>query len=145
MFDESFYEFKLQRLQRKRAATLKHFKRKWEQLLKDKGDRGARDEMRSREQFEVEEWDEDINQLTTQHLRNMALKLIVPLPPYDDGVSWFELKMFGYRLLTPHGVKTVRADIRAERKARWEFWQTRVTLALALIGSIFGILAYFKR
>jgi hypothetical protein len=35
----------------------------------------------------------------------------------------------------------LRADIRAEQKANWDYWANRVTLALALIGSIFGVLA----
>lgn len=140
MFDETIYQFKLRKLQRKRAATLKLFKRKYEELLEQNGDRNARDELRSREQFEVDEWDEDIDELTTQHLRSQARKLIVPMPDHDD-----KSKMFGFHHLTPHGVKIVRADIRAEKKARWEFWQTRVTLGLALVGSIFGVLAYFRK
>jgi hypothetical protein len=145
MFDEAIYRFKLQRLQRKRAATVTHFRKEWEKLLKAKGSRDARDDLRSREQFDLDEWDEEINQLTTQHLVTLARNLIVPLPPYEDEKSWFESKMFGFRLLTSDGVKTLRAEIRAEKKAQWEFWQTRVTLALSVAATAISIFAFFRK
>ena len=37
------------------------------------------------------------------------------------------------------------APRRAEQKADWDYWANRITLALALIGSIFGVLAFFKK
>lgn len=138
MFDELIYQTKLRRFQRKRAATVELYRKKWQVLRAEKGDRDAREELRSREKFDLDEWDEEISQLTTEQLVASARNLIVPLPPYEDEKAWFVSKMFGYRLLTREGVKTVRADIRSERKAQWEFWQTRVTLVLAVIGSVFG-------
>ncbi|MET4361281.1 hypothetical protein ABIB06_001857 [Bradyrhizobium sp. LB8.2] len=143
--DEIVYRRSLGKLQREREKTVRAYKSKWEALLKSKGGADARDELRHDEQFELEEWDEEIDQLTTRHLREQARRLIVPLPAIDDEKAWFESKMFGFRLLTPEGVKIVRSDIRTEQKARWEFWQTRVTLGLALIGSVFGILAFFRK
>ena len=49
------------------------------------------------------------------------------------------------RYLTAAAAQKLRADIRAEQKADWDYWANRVTLALALIGSIFGVLAFFKK
>jgi hypothetical protein len=40
--------------------------------------------------------------------------------------------------LTAAAAQKMRADIRAEQKADWDYWANRVMLALALIGSIFG-------
>ncbi|RXH14858.1 hypothetical protein [Bradyrhizobium guangzhouense] len=142
--DEIRYRWALARLQRDRQQTANSYKKKFEDLLKAKGGREAREDLRRDEQFELEEWDEEIDQLTTGHLREQARRLIVPLPSFEDEKAWFESKMFGFKMLTPEGVKMVRADLRAEQKARWEFWQTRVTLGLALLGSVFGVLAYFK-
>jgi hypothetical protein len=47
--------------------------------------------------------------------------------------------------LTAEAAQKLRADIRAEQKADWEYWANRVTLALALIGGIFGVMAFFKK
>ncbi len=67
----------------------------------------------------------------------------VPLP--EDDASWEQPRSASERILTAAAAQKVRADIRAEQKADWEFFAARITLALALIGSIFGVLAYFKR
>jgi hypothetical protein len=55
------------------------------------------------------------------------------------------LPMPNDRYLTASAAQKLRADIRAEQKADWDYWANRVTLALALIGSIFGVLAFFKK
>jgi len=36
-------------------------------------------------------------------------------------------------------------EIRAEQKANWDLWQSHVMFGLALIGSIFGMLAFFEK
>ncbi len=90
--NELKYRWSLARLQRGRAKTIITFRKKWETLLKAKGDRDARDALRSEEQFNLEEWDEEIDQLTTGFLREQARKLIVPLPSIDDENLWFEFE-----------------------------------------------------
>jgi hypothetical protein len=67
----------------------------------------------------------------------------VPIP-YDEE-SWEQTRYSKDRHLTAAAAQKLRADIRAEQKADWEYWQGRVTLGLALIGSIFGVLAFFKK
>jgi hypothetical protein len=51
----------------------------------------------------------------------------------------------GKEYLTPEAAIKIRADIRAEQKANWDYWANRITLGLALIGSIFGVLAFFTK
>ena len=66
----------------------------------------------------------------------------VPVP--SDEASW-TVRNASDPFLTPEAAQKLRADIRAEQKAVWDYWANRVTLVLALIGSIFGVLAFFKR
>ena len=74
-----------------------------------------------------------------------AVRYHVPIPTKEE--DW---QQHSYttdedeRYLTAAAQK-LRADIRAEQKADWDYWANRVTLALALIGSIFGVLAFFKK
>jgi hypothetical protein len=72
-----------------------------------------------------------------------AHRYLVPIPNGDD--DWSESSQLGVRFLSRKGAKQVRDDIRSEKKATWDYWTNRITLALALIGSIFGVLAYFKK
>jgi hypothetical protein len=39
----------------------------------------------------------------------------------------------------------LRNKIRAVQKEEWDYWTGRVTFARAIIGAIFGVLAYFKK
>jgi hypothetical protein len=67
----------------------------------------------------------------------------VPIPQGED--VWMHARYMGKEYLTPEAAIKIRADIRAEQKANWDFWANRITLGLALIGSIFGVLAFFKK
>jgi hypothetical protein len=67
----------------------------------------------------------------------------VPIP--DDENSWMHSRFVGKDYLTTEAAAKLRAAIWAERKSNWEFWQARVTLGLAIVGSVFGVLAFFKR
>ena len=63
--------------------------------------------------------------------------------------------MIGFRSDESEGTLLLVADWQAKLtklssrrligKADWDFWANRVTLSLALVGSIFGILAFFKK
>jgi hypothetical protein len=111
------------RLNRKTADEIEKIKEQshWELTL-------IRDEM----DFEV-----------SNHLFSEAHRYLVPIPYGQD--DWSESSQLGVRFLSRKGAKQVRDDIRAEKKASWDYWANRVTLGLALIGSIFGVLAYFKK
>jgi hypothetical protein len=145
MFDEMIYQFRLRKHQRERARISDGYRRKFEALVRSKGDRDQRDRLRFEEEMDLREVDDEINMLTTMHMRSEARRYIVHFPDFTDTASWVKSDTFGHTYLTPLGVQKVRADIRAEQKARYDFWQSRVTLTLALVGSIFGVLAYFRR
>jgi hypothetical protein len=84
-----------------------------------------------------------IAQFRSKYLVEQAFKFHVPLPQDED--SWEQGDRTDETYLTPSAAQRLRADIRAEQKADWDYWAARVTLGLALTGSIFGILAYFKK
>jgi hypothetical protein len=87
-----------------------------------------------------------MDKFRSDYLVEQARRHHVPIP--DDEEAWF-LHPYATadeeRYLTAAAAQKLRADIRAEQKADWDYWANRVTLALALIGSIFGILAFFKK
>jgi hypothetical protein len=79
----------------------------------------------------------------SKHLVEKAYRYHMPIP--QDEESWIQPRGAPERFLTTVAAQKLRADIRSEQKAEWDYWANRVTLALALIGSIFGVLAFFKK
>jgi hypothetical protein len=79
----------------------------------------------------------------SKYLVAQAYKYHVAVP--EDEKSWEQGARTDEKYLTPAAAQKLRADIRAEQKADWDYWAARITLALALIGSIFGVMAFFKK
>jgi hypothetical protein len=84
-----------------------------------------------------------ISKFRSKYLVEQAFRFHVPVP--QDEASWEQGARTDETYLTAAAAQKLRADIRAEQKADWDYWAARVTLALALIGSIFGVLAFFKK
>jgi len=145
MFEEATFRFKLRKLQSSRDKTVADYRREWQKIRAQKGGRDERDRLRASEEIDLREVDADIEMLITQHMLEQARRFIVPVPAQSDDSSWVLSDTYGHWYLTPSAVQKIRSDIRAEKKANWEFWQTRVTLVLALVGSIFGVLAFFRK
>lgn len=78
----------------------------------------------------------------SKHLVEKAYRYHMPLP--QDEESWIQPRGAPERFLTTVAAQKLRAEIRAEQKAEWDYWANRVTLALALIGSILGVFNLFK-
>ncbi|TWI71973.1 hypothetical protein IQ16_02647 [Bradyrhizobium huanghuaihaiense] len=82
----------------------------------------------------------------TKRLYAQAAHYRLPIPQAED--DWEESAVFGKRYLTRKGAAKLRSDIRAEQKARWDYWQSRLQLVgtvMGIIGGIMGALAYFKQ
>jgi hypothetical protein len=84
-----------------------------------------------------------IDGFRSRYLVEQAYRYHVPVTTDED--DWEQPRYASDRMLTAKAAQKLRADIRAEQKADWEYWAARVTLALALIGSIFGVMAFFKK
>lgn len=145
MFSEIVFQWKLWRMQVGRRKVMARFQERYADAVESKAPKDEVEKLKNEEYVDLNEWDEEIQVMTTAHLVEQAARLQLPLPPRSDEQYWEESNFVGYKVLSRAGIVKVRTDIRAEQKANWEFWANRITLALALIGSIFGVLAYFKK
>jgi hypothetical protein len=84
-----------------------------------------------------------IDGFRSKYLVEQAYRYHVPVPHAED--DWMQSRFSSEPYLTAEAAQKLRADIRAEQKSDWDYWATRITLALALIGSIFGVLAFFRK
>lgn len=84
-----------------------------------------------------------IDGFRSQYLVRQAYFHHVPIPEKDE--DWEQPRFASERYLTAEAATRLRTAIRAEQKSNWDYWANRVTLSLALVGSIFGVLAYFKK
>jgi hypothetical protein len=141
MLPELKYEWKVQQLQRARRRLLADYKKQRLQLPKGPDRKDARESLIAREMIDVEEANEEISSLTTSHLVEEAQRLIVPIPEHADERYWKFDDTFGRWHLTTEGVIKLRADIRAERKARREPLMTLLPVTIGLIGALTGLLA----
>jgi hypothetical protein len=140
MFEELRYRWALKKYLEDYKATTKAFEKMPEDDLEN-----ATDEPRYKMTMGRElQWQEfAIARFRSKWLVEQAFRYHVPVPKDED--SWEQGARTDETVLTAAAAQKLRADIRAEQKADWDFWAQRVTLALALIGSIFGVLAYFKK
>jgi hypothetical protein len=87
---------------------------------------------------------QEIGVLMTRHLVYKARLRCIPVP--EDEASWYVARYeAGEKFLSPEAARKLYLEIRADEKANWDYWHSRVTFTLALIGSIFGVLAFFKK
>jgi hypothetical protein len=84
-----------------------------------------------------------IDGFRSKYLVEQAYRYHVAVTTDED--DWEQPGFATEPMLTAKAAQKLRADIRAEQKADWDYGAARVTLALALIGSIFGVLAFFKK
>jgi hypothetical protein len=83
---------------------------------------------------------DEILRLHTEHLMRESNRLIVPYPAANEPGMW-ERDDEGYVRLTAAGISNLRADIRAEKKARLErviMWMPGV---VGILGALIGLAA----
>jgi hypothetical protein len=87
---------------------------------------------------------DEILRLHTEHLIRESNRLIVPYPAANEPGMW-ERDDEGYVRLTESGISKLRADIRAEKKARLErviMWMPGV---VGILGAWIGLAAILTR
>jgi hypothetical protein len=87
---------------------------------------------------------DEILRLHTEHLIRESNRLIVPYPAANEPGMW-ERDDEGYVRLTESGISKLRADIRAEKKARLErviMWMPGV---VGILGALIGLAAILTR
>jgi hypothetical protein len=85
----------------------------------------------------------EIGVLRSKYLVRQAYLNDIQVP--DDEASWLYSRYMGEKFLTPDAAATLRDKIRLVQKQEWDYWAARVTMALAIIGVMLGVLAYFKK
>jgi hypothetical protein len=139
MFEELKYRLALRKYLRGYAETLKSH-----ESVKDFGREEGEPDIERAMAKEQNIQRQEIGLLMTRRLVYRARSHYIPIP--EDEKSWFRAKYYaGEKFLSPEAARKLHLEVRAEEKASWDYWQSRVTFALALIGSIFGVLAYFKK
>lgn len=94
---------------------------------------------------------EEYETIYSRRLVNKAIRLRLPVPerPYGEGVyeneNWHRAPYVGEWYLKPEGIRKLRAEIRAERKARSEQLGLWLTLLIGLIGAATGLMAVILR
>jgi hypothetical protein len=101
--------------------------------------------LRADEHFELDERDNEIDVLTTAHLLEQARRLQIPPPDFDNEKYWTESTVFGGKHFTADGIVKARTEIRAERKARWDFYSRHITLLIGLLGALIGVISTLKK
>jgi hypothetical protein len=88
-----------------------------------------------------QKWAEDeLQRLYHSYYVHLANRLRIPVPAFqDDGGAWMESSVSDGWYLTPQAMHALRAEIRAERKARRDEWLAWIPL-LALVVSIISAL-----
>jgi hypothetical protein len=141
MLPELRYEWRLRQLQRGKRRLVTNYAKQRLALPKGIERAAAREKINSDERIDLEEANEEISFVTTSHLVQEAQRLIVPIPPRDNGEYWYIDNTFGHSHLTTAGVIKLRSDIRAERKARRELPMSLLPMLIGVIGALTGLLS----
>lgn len=138
MFEDLKYRLALRKYLRGYADTVKSHE-SVKDFHRDVGDPDVERAMAKEQNLQRQE----IGVLMTKHLVYKARLHYIPIP--TDEESWLYARYLGEKFLTQEAARKLHLEIRAEEKANWDYWQSRVTFTLALVGSIFGVLAFFKK
>lgn len=142
MFEHVKYRYQLAKKLRKHRQTDAAFD---EEVKAAKAAKRTADlhEIDHRRRWELETINDEIGILSSRYWQARAHRYQVGLPNGAD--NWIHSRQLGESYLSTGATAKIRADIRAEQKATWDWWQSRVTLVLSIFGSVIGVLAYIKK
>lgn len=81
---------------------------------------------------------------TSEHLVKQAYLLQIPVTENED--DWLNARYAGHkRYLSQEAAQKLRKEILFEQKARWEYWQGRITLCISVVALVVAFLAYAKK
>ncbi|MCC8976420.1 hypothetical protein [Bradyrhizobium brasilense] len=140
MFDDLRYRWELRKYLKQYRATSRAFEDMADDDLENTTDEPRYKWTMGRE---LQWQDFAISVFRSKYLVEQAYQYHVPVPQDED--SWEQGARTDEKYLTPAAAQKLRADIRAEQKADWDYWATRITLALALLGSILGVFNFFRK
>jgi hypothetical protein len=145
MFDGLRHWLAIGRMQRRKTRTFKIFNKEIAAAKTVGYETEKVANLRRDEYEEIRFIDDEIGIAESRRLCKQASHYRIPISQGED--DWEESSIFGSRFLTRAGASKLRTDLRVEQKARWDYWQTRISLlgtVIGIIGGIMGALAYFK-
>jgi len=137
MFDELRYRWQL----RKYLKAQHELYRAYDEIPPE--DEDADESLKRGKKWELIYQTQATDYFRSKYLVEKAYRYHMPIP--QDEESWIQPRNMPERFLTTVAAQKLRAEIRAEQKAEWDYWANRVTLALALFGSILGVFNLFKK
>ena len=90
-----------------------------------------------------QQYEFDVNLLESRHLLNLARKLYLPIPDYEDENMYD--RVFDYLILNEKGKLHLRNNIRKEKRERADILLKRVSIFIGLIGALTGLIAVWKK
>lgn len=96
-----------------------------------------------------QKWAEDeLQKLYHSYYIHLANRLRIPVPPFqDNGGAWMESSISHGWYLTPEAIYALRAEIRAERKARrdeWLAWIPMLALVVSIVSALTALVVVWK-
>jgi len=146
MFNHLKYRFKLQKIFNNKKKIQNAFSKEIGKAYQQKKSSDEIHLIKQNEYFEVGMIQEEIDILITNHLREKATALFVPLPEYNQEKMWTKCdKISQQKILTRLGINTIKTAIRKERKERIELLLMVAASLTGVIGAITGLIALLKK
>ena len=132
------FQFQRTRIAKAQAGAIRAARRAWKSPEEI-------EQLAYGEDRELEEVDEELSALITDHLISQARRLLLPVPERSDQDSWQECAVYVSRhVLTDRGIANLRTAIRTECKARIELAVIVTAVVTGLIGATTGLVAVLR-
>lgn len=135
----------VERMLRSKKRTSKLFEDRIRAATKGGYETTQASNLRNEWQWEMSHREDEIDITVSDHLMSLASRYRIPSPT-DEG-DWEKSTEWQRRYLTKAGASKLRTALRVEQKARWDYWQTRISMIssiIGVVGGIMGAIAYFK-
>jgi len=135
------YRYRLNKLLLERKKT----KKLYDSYINEatKGSR-ERDERIAESITFINEIDIKIRELYTDYLQNIATKLIIPIPSFNDDSIWEKPMGFLKSILTNNGIHELKKLIRLKKKEKREVTFSWITILTGLLGTFIGLISVIK-
>jgi len=110
--------------------------------------RDEQEEIANRHHLDQKWAEDELQKLYHSYYIHAANRLRIPIPPFqDNGGAWMESSISHGWYLTPEAMDALRAEIRAERKARrdeWLAWTPLLVLVVSMISALTALVVVWK-
>ena len=140
MFEEIIYRWRLHKLEIQSNKIQKEYTKQ------SKGLSGEElENIRAKESSVIWPVLEDIDSLISNHFRQIANKLLVPLPDKKDNDLWEKQPYHQRTILSTKGIWELKKLIRREKHDKWEFFFLLLASLIGIIGAFTGLAAVLIR